>query len=303
MEKQPNVILQTDAPGLPVKRGKVRDIYDLGDRLVLAASDRISAFDVVMPNGIPYKGVLLTQISKFWFEKFAAKFTNHVISANIKDFPEPFKSRPDVFAGRSMLVRKLKVTPVECVVRGYITGSGWKDYQKSGSVCGVVLPKGLKQCDKLPEPIFTPTTKASVGHDENLTFDQTVQLVGKDLATQLRDSTIELYKLAADYALSRGIIIADTKFEWGLDQNGKLVLVDEIFTPDSSRFWPADVYEPGHDQPSFDKQFVRNFLETLSWNTTPPGPTLPDDVVKGTMSRYLEAYERLTGRKFDPSLL
>jgi len=303
MEKQSNIkiVLQTDAAGLPVKRGKVRDIYDLGDKLVLVASDRISAFDVVMPNGIPYKGVILTQISKFWFEKFAGTFKNHVISANIREFPEPFKSQPEIFAGRSMLVRKLKVTPIECVVRGYITGSGWKEYQKVGQVCGVSLPKGLKQCDKLPEPIFTPTTKAEVGHDQNITFEETVKMVGEEIATQLRDSTIKLYKLASEYALSRGIIIADTKCEWGLDEAGKLVLVDEVITPDSSRFWPADQYEPGHDQPSFDKQFVRNFLETLSWNKTPPGPTLPDDVVQGSMNRYIEAYEKLTGKKFDPS--
>jgi phosphoribosylaminoimidazole-succinocarboxamide synthase len=300
MENTQKVILQTDAAGLPVKRGKVRDIYDLGDKLLLVASDRISAFDVIMPNGIPCKGIILTQISKFWFDMFAKKFPNHVISTDVtgKEFPEPFKSRPEMFAGRSMLVRKLKVVAIECVVRGYITGSGWKDYQKSGSVCGITLPKGLKQCDKLPEPIFTPTTKANVGHDENMTFDDAVKMVGPDLARQLRDNTIDLYRQAADYARGRGIIIADTKFEWGLDEKGKLVLVDEVFTPDSSRFWPADEYEPGHDQPSFDKQYVRNFLETLSWNKTPPGPTLPADVVRGTLNRYLEAYERLTGKKF-----
>ncbi len=301
MENTPKIILQTDAAGFPAKRGKVRDIYDLGDKLLLVASDRISAFDVIMPNGIPCKGIILTQISKFWFDMFAKKFPNHVITTEVRELPEPFKSKPDMFAGRSMLVRKLKVVAIECVVRGYITGSGWKEYQKSGSVCGIALPKGLKQCDKLPEPIFTPTTKANVGHDENITFDDAVKMVGPDLARQLRDNTIELYRQAADYARGRGIIIADTKFEWGLDEKGKLVLVDEVFTPDSSRFWPADGYEPGHDQPSFDKQYVRNFLETLAWNKTPPGPTLPDDVVKGTLSRYLEAYEKLTGKKFDSS--
>jgi phosphoribosylaminoimidazole-succinocarboxamide synthase len=299
MEKTPNIVLQTDAAGFPAKRGKVRDIYDLGDKLLLVASDRISAFDVIMPNGIPCKGIILTQISKFWFDMFAKKFPNHVLTTEVKEFPEPFKSKPDMFAGRSMLVRKLKVVAIECVVRGYITGSGWKEYQKAGSVCGITLPKGLKQCDKLPEPIFTPTTKANVGHDENITFDDAVKMVGPDLARQLRDNTIELYRQAADYARSRGIIIADTKFEWGLDEKGKLVLVDEVFTPDSSRFWPADEYEPGHDQPSFDKQYVRNFLETLDWNKTPPGPTLPDEVVQGTLNRYLEAYERLTGKKFE----
>lgn len=283
---------------MPVKRGKVRDIYDLGDRLMLVASDRISAFDVIMPNGIPYKGIILTQISKFWFEKFSSRFAHHLISTDVGEFPEPFKSNPQMFGGRSMLVRKNRVVPVECVVRGYITGSGWKEYRKSGTVCGIELPKGLKQCDKLAEPIFTPTTKASVGHDENVTYDQTVEMVGKDLASQLRDNTIELYKLAAKYARSCGIIIADTKFEWGVDEKGGLILVDEVFTPDSSRFWPADQYEPGHDQPSFDKQFVRNFLETLNWDKTPPGPMLPQDVIQGTMERYMEAYEKLTGKKF-----
>jgi phosphoribosylaminoimidazole-succinocarboxamide synthase len=301
MNTQPKVILQTDAAGYPVKRGKVRDIYDLGDRLVLAVSDRISAFDVVMPNGIPGKGIVLTQISRFWFDKYADQFTNHIISTDLKDFPDAFKSQPEVFAGRSMLVRKLKVVPVECVVRGYITGSGWKDYLKTGMVSGIKLPAGLRQCDQLPEPIFTPSTKADVGHDEAISFEQAAEMVGEDVARKLRDNTIKLYSMAAEYARGRGIIIADTKFEWGLDENGELVLVDEVLTPDSSRFWPAAQYEPGRDQASFDKQFVRNFLETLDWDKTPPGPTLPDDVVKGTTSRYVEAYEKLTGKKFDVS--
>ena len=298
METQPKIILQTDAPGLPVKRGKVRDIYDMGDRLVLSASDRISAFDVVMPNGIPYKGIVLTQISLFWFGKFAQKFPNHLIASDVRQFPEPFKSHPETFAGRSILVKKVKILPVECVVRGYITGSGWKDYQKTGRVCGIELPKGLRQCDKLPDPIFTPTTKANVGHDESLTFDQAVKMVGKDLAMKLRDQSIDLYTQAADYARSRGIIMADTKFEWGLDEMGRMVLADEVFNPDSSRFWPADQYDPGHDQPSFDKQFVRNYLEDIKFNKSGPGVTLPPDIVKKTSEKYIEAYERLTGKNF-----
>ncbi len=301
MKTIPKVVLQTAAAGLPVRRGKVRDIYDLGDRLVLVASDRISAFDVVMPNGIPCKGILLTQISRFWFERYEDQFNNQVISTDLKDFPEPFRREAEIFAGRSMLVRKFKVVPVECVVRGYITGSGWKEYQKTGCICGIELPKGLSQCGKLPEAIFTPTTKADVGHDESLTFEQAENMIGGDLARRLREATIKLYTLAADYARERGIIIADTKFEWGLDDQNQLILVDEVLTPDSSRFWPAEQYEPGHDQPSFDKQFVRNYLETLSWNKTPPGPVLPDDVVQGTMKRYVEAYEKLTGRTFDPA--
>ena len=301
MNTQPKAIMQTDAAGYPVKRGKVRDIYDLGDKLVLAVSDRISAFDVVMPNGITSKGIVLTQISKFWFDKYADKIRNHIISTDLADFPEAFKSQPKMFAGRSMLVKKLKVLPVECVVRGYITGSGWKDYQKTGMVSGIKLPAGLRQCDKLPEALFTPSTKADVGHDEAISFEQTIDMVGQEIATQLRDKTIDLYTMAAEYARSRGIIIADTKFEWGLDDNSKLVLVDEVLTPDSSRFWPADDYEPGRDQDSFDKQFVRNWLETLDWDKTPPGPMLPDDVVSGTTSRYIEAFEKLTGKKFDVS--
>jgi phosphoribosylaminoimidazole-succinocarboxamide synthase len=299
MNTTPKVILNTDAAGYSVKRGKVRDIYDLGDKLMMVVSDRISAFDVVMPDGIPCKGIVLNQISRFWFEKYAKEFPNQIISTELKDFPEAFKSKPEMFAGRSMLVRKMKMAPIECVVRGYITGSGWKEYKKSGTVCGIKLPEGLKQCDKLPEPIFTPTTKASEGHDENITFDDAINMVGEKTARKLRDHTIKLYSMAADYARSRGIIIADTKFEWGLDENGELVLVDEVLTPDSSRFWPADQYEPGHDQPSFDKQYLRNYLETLDWNKTPPGPKLPDEVIQGTTSRYVEAYEKLTGKKFD----
>ncbi len=292
--------MKTNIPSIPVKRGKVRDIYDLGDKLVLVATDRISAFDVIMPNGIPLKGILLTQISNFWFDKFADKINNHIISTELADFPDEFSSKPEIFAGRSVLVRKLDVIPIECVVRGYITGSGWKEYQASGTVCGIKLPDNLKQYDKLPEPIFTPATKATSGHDENITFDQAAERIGAELMDKIRQMSIDLYTQAADYARTRGIILADTKFEWALDKDtNDIVLVDEILTPDSSRFWPADEYEPGHDQPSFDKQYVRNFLETLDWDKTPPGPTLPDDVVEGTQKRYIEAYERLTGKKFE----
>jgi len=299
MKKQ-QAIMETNIPSLPLKRGKVRDIYDLGDKLVLVATDRISAFDVIMPNGIPQKGILLTQISNFWFDKFSNSITNHIISTQLDEFPPEFKSQPEIFAGRSVLVRKLDVIPIECVVRGYITGSGWKEYQQSGTVCGIKLPEGLKQCDKLPKPIFTPATKATSGHDENISFEQAAQRVGNELMEKIKQASIDLYTQAADYAMTKGIILADTKFEWALDEKtNDIVLVDEILTPDSSRFWPADEYEPGHDQPSFDKQYVRNFLETLDWDKTPPGPTLPDDVVEGTQKRYIEAYERLTGKKFN----
>jgi len=292
--------MQTNVPGFPLKRGKVRDIYDLTDKLILVATDRISAFDVVMPNGIPWKGIILTQISKFWFDKFGTQVENHVISAELGDLPEEFARRPEVFAGRAMMVRKFDVVPIECVVRGYITGSGWKEYVSAGTVCGIKLPEGLRQCDKLPEPIFTPATKATTGHDENISFDDAVGIIDKDTLERLKSLSIDLYKSAADYAAGRGIIIADTKFEFGLTTDHQPVLIDEVFTPDSSRFWPADQYQPGRDQPSFDKQYVRNYLETLDWDKTPPGPVLPDNVVEGTSSRYLEAYERLTGKKFSP---
>jgi len=294
------VILQTNCNGFACKRGKVRDIYELPDRreLIIVATDRISAFDVVMPNGIPYKGMILTQISRFWFEKFN-DVPNHLISCRLSDLPEPFADDPDTFAGRSMLVRKAQVVPIECVVRGYLAGSGWKEYQRQGTVCGIGLPPGLQQCDKLPQPIFTPATKAATGHDENIDFDRACEIAGSDLMEKLRRMSIDIYTQAADYAARHGIIIADTKFEWGL-LDGQAILVDEILTPDSSRFWPADQYEVGRDQPSFDKQYVRNYLETLNWDKTPPGPQLPDDVVAGTQKRYAEAYEFLTGTRFDP---
>jgi len=303
MDTQPNIVLETRVDRFPRRQGKVRDIYDLGDRLVLVASDRISAFDVVMPNGIPYKGLLLTQISNFWFGKFKGVVKNHLVGTKLADLPPDFHKQPEVFAGRSVLVRKYRVVPIECVVRGYLAGSGWKEYQATGSVCGIKLPKGLRQCSKLPEPIFTPATKATSGHDENISFEQASRETGEAVMAELRRTALELYRRADAYAARCGIIIADTKFEFGLDEAGRLVLIDEALTPDSSRFWPADQYEPGHDQPSFDKQFVRNYLETLDWNKTPPGPTLPEAVVSGTSRRYIEAYERLTGRTFDPDRL
>ena len=293
-----NVILQTRIPNVPVRHGKVRDIYDLGDKMLLAASDRISAFDVIMRTGIPYKGQVLTQISKFWFSFLAGVVENHLITDDVKKYPEPFCNYADQLAGRSMLVKKTSVLPVECIVRGYLAGSGWKEYQKEGTVCGIKLPAGLKQCDKLPEPIFTPSTKAEQGvHDENISFDQTVKILGREKAEYIRNKSIEIFKKASDYAESRGIILADTKFEWG-QIDGKIILIDEALTPDSSRFWPKDKYQPGRDQESFDKQFVRNYLEEIHFNKQPPGAVLPAGVVAGTRQRYVEAYERLSGKKY-----
>ncbi|HPU25358.1 MAG TPA: phosphoribosylaminoimidazolesuccinocarboxamide synthase [Phycisphaerae bacterium] len=290
------VVLQTNYPGYPVRRGKVRDAYDLGDRLLFVASDRISAFDVVMPNGIPHKGEVLTRISEFWFSRLKG-VDHHLIEVVTDRAPAGFEAYLDELRGRAMVVRKLQVVPIECVVRGYITGSGWKEYQKDGTVCGLRLPAGLRQCDQLPEPIFTPATKEESGHDENISFERMCGIVGDTLAARLREQSIAVYQDAAAYARQRGVIIADTKFEWALDGD-KLVLVDEVLTPDSSRFWPADVYKPGHDQPSFDKQYVRNYLETLDWDKTPPGPQLPEEVVANTSAKYIEAYEKITGKKF-----
>lgn len=293
----PNVILQTEIKGQTPKRGKVRDVYDLGDKLLIAASDRISAFDVVMANGIPDKGAVLTQISKFWFDYL--KVENHLITDDVKKYPKPFCDYPQHFTGRSMLVKKVKIMPVECIVRGYITGSGWKEYQKSQSVCGVKLPAGLKQCERLPEPVFTPTTKAELGrHDENIDFAEAERTVGKKNAAYIRDKSIEIFKKAGDYAAGRGIILADTKFEWGVDGDGRVILADEVLTPDSSRFWPADKYQTGRDQESFDKQFVRNYLESINFDKSGPGVELPADIVSKTSAKYIEAYEKLTGRKF-----
>jgi phosphoribosylaminoimidazole-succinocarboxamide synthase len=290
-------ILQLDLPGIKkVRSGKVREVYDLGDSFLLVASDRISAFDVIMPNGIPRKGEVLTQISHFWFEKFADLVPNHLLAKANDPLPANLQPYAAQLARRSMIVKKAKPLAIECIVRGYLSGSGLKEYKKSQTVCGIQLPAGLVDSSELPEPIFTPSTKAEAGHDENISFEEACKIVGTDLAAQARDLSLKIYKAGRDYAKQRGIIIADTKFEFGLFE-GKLILIDEVLTPDSSRFWPADKYAPGRGQPSFDKQFVRDYLETLTWDKTPPGPTLPADVVAKTSATYLEAYERLTGKK------
>lgn len=288
--------LQSDLP-FPVRRGKVRDVYDLDDRLLIVATDRISAYDVIMPNGIPDKGRILTALSLFWFEKFGRQFENHLITARFKELPKELSRFHDALYGRSMLVKKAQVIPIECVARGYLAGSGWKEYNKSHTVCGIPLPSGLRQCSKLPAPIFTPATKEESGHDINISFEEMVRIVGEQTAHELRDKTLALYTSAANYAATRGVIIADTKFEFGRLPDGRIILIDEVLTPDSSRFWPADDYEPGHDQPSFDKQFVRNYLEAQPWDKTPPAPVLPFEVVKGTRDRYLQAYHKLTGKE------
>jgi phosphoribosylaminoimidazole-succinocarboxamide synthase len=293
-----DTLLKTNIAGAEPARGKVRDIYDLGDKLLIVATDRISAFDVVMANTIPYKGIVLTQISKFWFDFLGAHVDHHLISDDLADFPEPFSRHPEL-ARRSMLVRKGDVLPVECVIRGYLAGSGWKEYEQSGTVCGQKLPPGLKQCQKLPELIFTPATKAERGtHDENISFERCAEIIGTDAAEYVRDSSMEIFTKASDYAESRGIILADTKFEWGRT-DGKIILIDEVLTPDSSRFWPADKYEPGRDQESFDKQFVRNYLESINFDKSGPGVELPDDIRQKTAQKYIEGYERLTGKSFE----
>jgi len=291
-------VLQTNITEAKSGQGKVRDIYDLGDKLLIVATDRISAFDVVMANGIPYKGIILTQISLFWFDFLGSDVEHHLISDDVKSFPEPFCNFSEQLAGRSMLVKKVNVLPIECVVRGYLAGSGWKEYQATQSVCGVKLPSGLKQCEKLPEPIFTPATKAERGtHDENISFEQSVDMVGREQAKYVRDKSIDIFKKASDYAESKGLILADTKFEWGVTDN-RIILIDEVLTPDSSRFWPADKYEAGRDQESFDKQFVRNYLESINFDKSGPGVELPEDIVSKTSQKYIEACERLTGKKF-----
>jgi phosphoribosylaminoimidazole-succinocarboxamide synthase len=290
-------LLQSSLP-LPVRRGKVRDVYDLGDTLLIVATDRISAFDCVMPNGIPDKGRLLTALSLFWFEMFSKEFPNHLIATDVSDYPGGVRAYTDQLTGRSMLVKKAQVIPIECVARGYITGSGWKEYLASGTVCGIKLQPGLKQCDKLPEAIFTPATKEESGHDLNIDFAETSQRIGAKTADELRRRTLSLYAKAAEHARPRGVIIADTKFEFGVMSDGSIILIDEVLTPDSSRFWPADQYAPGRDQPSFDKQFVRNYLEKQTWDKNPPAPALPEEVVEGTRKRYVHAYEMLTGKKW-----
>lgn len=289
-------LLTTSIEGFAKKTGKVRDLYDLGERMLIIATDRISAFDVVMPNGIPDKGRVLTQISLFWFEKLAGLTPNHVISSKLSDLPAA--ARSDEIDGRFMLCRKADVVPIECVVRGYLAGSGWKEYSKSRTVCGIKLPAGLKSSSRLPEPIFTPSTKAVVGHDENISYEKMVDTVGTKLAGELRERSLAIYKAASEYAAEKGIIIADTKFEWGHDEEGKLMLIDEVLTPDSSRFWPANDYKPGKEQPSFDKQFVRDYLDEIEFNRTPPGPILPAEIVQKTRQKYIEAYTLLTGKPF-----
>lgn len=287
---------QTNIPEAKLfKRGKVRDIYEVDGKFLIVATDRISAFDVVLPNPIPYKGYVLNQISVFWFDFLSDVVKNHFLTSNVEEFPEVFKRNYEQVAYRSMLVKKAKPLPVECIVRGYISGSAWKDYRKSGEVCGIKLPQGLKESDKLEEPLFTPSTKAETGHDENITFEKVVDLIGKELAEKVRDLSLEIYIKAEKYARERGIIIADTKFEFGLDENGELLLIDEVLTPDSSRFWPLSDYEPGKSQPSFDKQYVRDYLESINWDKQPPAPELPAEVVEKTSEKYLEAYRLLTG--------
>jgi len=290
-------LLQSNLP-FPVRRGKVRDVYDLGDKLLIVATDRISAFDCVMPNGIPEKGQILTGLSLFWFTLFTAQFPNHLLATEVNDYPANLREYAAQLRGRSMLVKKATVVPIECVARGYLAGSGWKEYQASQTVCGIKLPPGLRQCDKLPEPIFTPATKEESGHDMNIDFAEMSRRIGASLATELKSRTLSLYSKAAAHALPRGVILADTKFEFGEMPDGSIILIDEVLTPDSSRFWPADQYAPGKDQPSFDKQYVRNYLEKQTWNKNPPAPALPQDVVEGTRKRYAQAYEMLTGQKW-----
>jgi phosphoribosylaminoimidazole-succinocarboxamide synthase len=292
-----HVISQTEFKSLNLKgRGKVRDIYDLGDRLLIVATDRMSAFDVVMPNPIPDKGRVLTQLSRFWFDLTREIISNHVISTRVEEYPQECRAYQEDLRDRSMLVVKTEVLPVECVVRGYLAGSGWEEYQKTGEICGISLPKGLVESSKLEEPIFTPSTKAEQGlHDENISFKKMEEIVGKDLAQRLRAVTVAVYQKARDFAEHRGILIADTKMEFGI-KDGKLILIDELLTPDSSRFWPKDGYRPGGSQKSFDKQYLRDYLLSIKWNKTPPAPELPEDIIKKTREKYLEAYERLVGK-------
>jgi len=292
-----SVVRETSLPGLPVRRGKVRDIYDLGDQLLLVSTDRISAFDFILPTGIPQKGQVLTQIAAFWFDLL--KEPNHLITTDVEKMDLPEGVDREQLAGRSTLCRKTEVVPIECVVRGYLAGSGWKEYQQNGTVCGIELPEGLTESSQLPEPIFTPATKAEQGdHDENISFERMVDIVGREVAEELRSRSLDVFNRGSQYARERGIIIADTKFEFGR-LGDELILIDEVLTPDSSRFWPADQYEPGHGQPSFDKQFVRDWLLASDWDRQSPPPPLPDDVVAKTREKYIEAYERLTRETFD----
>lgn len=291
-----NVLMESNIPSLRLlSRGKVRDLYAVGDdRLLMVASDRISAFDVVLPTPIPHKGEVLTKLSIFWFDFLKDVIGTHFITADVSEYPSELSDYRDQLEGRSMLVKRLEMFPIECVTRGYIVGSGWKDYQRTGAVCGITLPEGLQECAKLPDSIFTPATKAVEGHDENIGFDQAAELVGSEMAAQLRDLTINIYERASQHGLGRGLILADTKLEFGM-LDGEIVLGDEVLTPDSSRYWPLDLYQPGRGQESFDKQYVRDYLEEVKFNKQPPGPELPDDVVKNTSLKYVEAYETITG--------
>lgn len=299
MSKQPmskQVVLQTSIGQISVRRGKVRDIYDLGDRLLLVSTDRISAFDWVLPSGIPDKGRVLTQVAAFWFGQLGVP--HHLISTELAEMNLPEGADLGSLAGRTSLVRKTEVVPIECVVRGYLAGSGWKEYQQKGTVCGIPLPAGMKESAELEEPIFTPATKAETGHDENITFERMVESVGRETAETLRERSLDVFRRGRDYARQRGIIIADTKFEFGRCDDGRLILIDEVLTPDSSRFWPADQYAVGTSPPSFDKQFVRDWLSSTDWDKNSPPPQLPDDVIAKTREKYIEAYERLTGQTF-----
>lgn len=298
MKNKITPLLTTNIPELKLcNRGKVRDIYEINNTLLIIATDRISAFDVVLPSGIPYKGQVLTGLSEFWFKYTSCIIKNHLITTHIEHMGNPVVSQhKDTLTGRSMLAKKVKVVPVECVVRGYLAGSGWKEYQKTQSICGIKLPAGLKESDQLPEPIFTPSTKATIGHDENITFSQVTDMVGKKLAEELKENSMKLYLLARDYALDRGIIICDTKFEWGITEDNTTILIDEALTPDSSRFWPQDGYEPGKPQHSYDKQFIRDYLESIHWDKKPPAPALPPEIIQKTSEKYLNAYKALTGK-------
>ena len=291
-----------DLPGIPkVGQGKVRELFEIDGHLLMVATDRISAFDVILPNAIPHKGKVLTQLSAFWFERLEGMVDHHLVSVQVDEFPAPLQPFREELAGRSMLVRKCTPLPIECVVRGYLAGSGWAEYRQSEMICGNRLPSGLVESAELPEPIFTPATKATNGHDENISFDRAAQIIGPELAEQVRDLSLRIYNRAREYALEKGIIICDTKFEFGME-GSRLLLIDEVLTPDSSRFWPADEFEPGKSQPSFDKQFIRDFLETLDWDKAPPGPELPSSIVEATSQRYLEAYRLLTGKNLAEAL-
>ncbi len=297
MASNDTVLLETSIPYLKLhNKGKVREIFEIDGNLLLVATDRISAFDVILPNGIPHKGKVLTQMSEFWFELIGELTENHLITTSIDEIDKITEEDRDLLRGRSMLVKKVEVIPVECIVRGYIAGSGWKDYKKNNAICGISLPGDLKESDKLPEPIFTPSTKAESGHDENISFEEAVNITGRELAEEIRQKSIAIYKKASEYALTKGIIISDTKFEWG-KYGDKVILIDEVLTPDSSRFWPMESYSPGKPQPSFDKQFVRDYLESCGWDKNPPPPSLPEDIIRTTSEKYLEAYTKLTGKE------